>query len=375
MGTAPGTVAGLALSGFFAGKRVLVTGHTGFKGSWLCLWLHTLGATVAGYALDPPTAPSLFELARVADLLERDIRADVLDRQRLAAAMAEVSPEIVIHLAAQSLVRASYLDPVGTYATNVMGTVHLLEAVRGCPSVRAVVNVTSDKCYAGRADGQGCREDDPLGGDDPYASSKGCAELVTAAYRQAFFPPAEYHRHGVAVATARAGNVIGGGDWAADRLVPDLLRAIGRGEPARIRNPQAIRPWQHVLEPLAGYLLLARELCRQGPAVGEGWNFGPAEEDHRSVAWVVRELCALWGEAAGDLPDEGVHPPEAAVLRLDCRKAAERLGWAPRWDLRTALVATVAWAKEFTAGSDPRQLCLEQLARYQAAPGRREMVA
>ena len=271
---------------FWRGRRVFLTGHTGFKGGWLALWLQRLGADVTGYALDPPTTPSLFAVARVGAGM-RSIINDIRDAETLAQAMREAQPEIVIHMAAQPLVRYSYQAPVETYATNVMGTVHLLEAVRQTDSVRAVVNVTSDKCYENREWVWGYRENEPMGGYDPYSNSKGCAELVTAAYRNSYFNPAQYSQHGVALASARAGNVIGGGDWAEDRLIPDILRAIAAGEAVNIRSPHAIRPWQHVLEPLSGYLLLAQRLIEDGPAHAEGWNFGPSEEDARPVQWIV----------------------------------------------------------------------------------------
>jgi CDP-glucose 4,6-dehydratase len=350
---------------FWSGRRVFLTGHTGFKGSWLCLWLHRLGARISGYALAPPTQPNLFELARIAELLHRHQLADVRDGAALAAAMAAAQPEIVIHLAAQPLVRTSYEDPLATYATNVMGSVHLFEAVRSCPSVRGVINVTTDKCYENREWLRGYRENDALGGDDPYSSSKGCSELVTAAYRQSFFNPREYERHQVAVASARAGNVIGGGDWAVDRLVPDILRALSAGEPVRIRHPHAVRPWQHVLEPLCGYLSLARRLHEEGPAFAEAWNFGPAEGDTRPVEWIVQQLSASWGKGAGYTLDSGVHPHEAGYLKLDCSKARQRLGWVPRWNLPVALAATLAWNQGHGAGCDLRQLSLEQIAAYE----------
>lgn len=348
---------------FFASKKIFLTGHTGFKGSWLSLWLHALGAEVTGYALAPPTDPSLFELARVGELVNSVI-ADVRDPERLAAEMKRAQPEIVIHMAAQPLVRDSYKIPVETYATNVMGTVHLLEAVRSCPSVRSVVNVTTDKVYDNREWVWGYRENEPFGGFDPYSNSKGCSELVTAAYRSSYFNPADYDRHGVAVASARAGNVIGGGDWATDRLVPDIVRAILAGEPVAIRNPHAIRPWQHVLEPLSGYLLLAQRLYEEGSRYASGWNFGPEERDARSVGWVVERLCQRWGEGASFRIDTGEHPHEAHYLRLDCSKARAELGWVPRWSLESALESIVAWTKTYRDGGDLRQTCLAQITAY-----------
>ncbi len=356
---------------FFAGKKVFVTGHTGFKGSWLCLWLHSLGAAVTGYALEPPTAPSLFELARIGELVHSVI-ADVRDLERLRSEMQAAAPEIVFHMAAQPLVRESYKLPVDTYAINVMGTVNLLEAVRGCPTVRAVVNVTTDKVYENREWVWGYRENEPLGGFDPYSNSKGCSEMVTAAYRSSYFaiPDAgafTVQRHYPAVATARAGNVIGGGDWAADRLIPDMIRAIQGGAPVLIRNPRAVRPWQHVLEPLSGYLLLARRLCEGGSAFATGWNFGPSDEDARPVQWIVEQLTLFWGEGASWAPDDGDHPHEAHYLKLDCSKAHSELGWAPRWELSRAMESIVTWTKGYLRGEDVRALCLRQINDYGAS--------
>ena len=353
---------------FFAGKKIFLTGHTGFKGSWLCLWLTSLGAEVTGYALEPPTNPSLYELARV-DKLVTSVIADVRDLERLKSEMAKASPEIVIHMAAQPLVRDSYRIPVETYATNVMGTVHLLEAVRACPSVRAVVNVTTDKVYENREWAWGYRENEPFGGYDPYSNSKGCSELVTAAYRSSYFANQQFngstsHRHGAAVATARAGNVIGGGDWAGDRLIPDILRAILAGEPVRIRNPHAIRPWQHVLEPLSGYLLLAQRLYEDGAQYAEGWNFGPADDDARPVEWIVQRICRQWGAGARYEIDKGEHPHEAHYLKLDCSKARSGLDWHPRWGLEKALDSIIEWTEHYRSGNDLQKVCLEQITDY-----------
>ncbi|HPF58170.1 MAG TPA: CDP-glucose 4,6-dehydratase [Candidatus Competibacteraceae bacterium] len=351
---------------FWQGRRVLVTGHTGFKGGWLCLWLQRLGAKVTGYALTPPTQPSLFETARIGKGMH-SILGDIRDFDALRAAVAACRPEVIFHLAAQPLVVSSYQQPVVTYATNVMGTVHLLEAVHQIGNVRAVVNVTSDKCYANREWLWGYRENEPMGGDDPYSSSKGCAELVTAAYRASFFSPADYAQHGVALASARAGNVIGGGDWAAHRLIPDLIRAFQTGRAVPIRCPEAVRPWQHVLEPLSGYLTLAERLFIEGPAFAEGWNFGPAEADARPVQWLVDRLAVLWGNGATWKLDEEPHPHEAHYLKLDCAKTQTHLGWTPRWNLEEALAKAIEWYQSFFNHVDMQQLSLHQLAEFEAA--------
>ncbi|MHB8713931.1 MAG: CDP-glucose 4,6-dehydratase [Trichloromonadaceae bacterium] len=346
---------------FWLGKRVFVTGHTGFKGSWLCLWLHRLGASVTGYALEPPTEPNLFSQARVAEHLVTSQIGDVRSLENLNAALHTARPEIVFHLAAQPLVRDSYRIPVETYSTNVMGTVHLLESVRRCQTVRAMVNVTTDKCYENREWVWGYREDEAMGGYDPYSSSKGCAELVSSAWRRSFFQ----NETAPALATARAGNVIGGGDWAADRLIPDMMRAVLSGEAVRIRNPNAIRPWQHVLEPLSGYLKLAETLYSEGASFAEGWNFGPRDEDARPVEWIVQHLCELWGNEAHYEIDAGDHPHEAHFLKLDCSKAHMRLGWKPRWNLSEALELIVNWTREYQAGGDLRHCCLSQIEQYE----------
>ncbi len=348
---------------FWVGKRVFVTGHTGFKGSWLCLWLTRLGAHVTGYALPPPTNPSLFELTGLDRLVESHM-GDIRDIEHLSTVMQEARPEIVFHLAAQPLVRDSYKIPVETYATNVMGTVHLLEAIRQCRSVRAVVNVTTDKCYENRKWEWGYRENDRLGGFDPYSNSKACSELVTAAYRSSYFHPSAYEQHGVAIATARAGNVIGGGDWATDRLIPDIIRSMLAGENVIIRNPDAIRPWQHVLEPLSGYLLLARKLVEFGIEYGGEWNFGPSPADAKPVEWIVQRMCELGGAGAGYEIDSGDHPHEALYLKLDCSKADNRLGWQPRWDLDKALFATMEWVDIYSRNEEIAACCYRQIDRY-----------
>ncbi|BBO99911.1 CDP-glucose 4,6-dehydratase [Sulfuriferula nivalis] len=348
---------------FWSGKTVLVTGHTGFKGGWLSLWLQSMGAKVVGFALAPPTHPSLFLAANVADGMV-SIEGDIRDYAAVLAVFKQHQPEIVIHMAAQALVRYSYANPVETYATNVMGTVHLFEAARQTGSVRAIVNVTSDKCYENREWVWGYRENEPMGGYDPYSSSKGCAELVTSAYRNSFFNPQDYAHHGVAVASARAGNVIGGGDWAEDRLIPDIIRAITQGEPVRIRSPHAIRPWQHVLEPLSGYLVLAQKLYEAGVAYADAWNFGPNETDAKPVQWIVEQLTQNWGEGASWVLDEGEHPHEAHYLKLDCSKAKARLNWHPRWQLEDALQAIVDWQRAYQAGRDMRVVTLQQIGTY-----------
>jgi CDP-glucose 4,6-dehydratase len=360
-----GTVEGLAMNPtFWQGKRVLVTGHTGFKGSWLSLWLQSMGAQVTGYALAPPTNPSLFEIAEVAQGMT-SIIGDIRDLDKLQTAFAEHQPEIVIHMAAQPLVRYSYQNPVETYATNVMGTVHLLEAVRNTPGVKAVVNITTDKCYENREWVWGYRENEPMGGHDPYSNSKGCAELVSAAYRSSFFNADTYAQHGVAAATVRAGNVIGGGDWAQDRLIPDILSAFEKGRKVDIRNPHAIRPWQHVMEPLSGYLTLAEQLFEHGPSFGEGWNFGPNDEDVKPVGWIVEQMAALWGAGAQWTIDAGEHPHEAHYLKLDISKARSRLNWHPVLRLKDALALIVDWSKQREAGANMRQLTLTQLQAFQ----------
>jgi len=348
---------------FWSGKKVFLTGHTGFKGSWLSLWLQQLGAEVTGYALQPPTNPSLFEVANIAQGM-RSIIGDIRDAEALNKAMRDAAPDIVIHMAAQPLVRYSYVNPVETYSTNVMGTVHLLEAVRQTPSVRAVVNVTSDKCYDNKEWVWGYRENEAMGGFDPYSNSKGCAELVTSAYRNSFFNPEKYADHRVALASGRAGNVIGGGDWADDRLIPDILRAISDNKPVVIRSPHAIRPWQHVLEPLSGYLLLAEKLYTQGVAYAEGWNFGPADEDAKPVQWIVEQLTQQWGEGASWQLDGGKHPHEAHYLKLDCSKAKMRLDWQPRWHLGHTLEMIVAWQQAWLAKKDMRSFTLKQIEQY-----------
>jgi len=359
-------MAGMVNAAFWRGRRVFLTGHTGFKGSWMALILHQLDASVTGYALDPPSQPSLFDLVHAANVLD-DHRGDVRDRDALRSCLVAAEPEIVFHMAAQPLVRASYADPVGTYATNVMGTVHLLDAVRHCSTVRACVVVTTDKCYENREWTWGYREIDRLGGYDPYSNSKAAAELVTQSFRDSFFPPARHADHRVAVATVRAGNVIGGGDWAEDRLIPDAIRAFGAGRSLEIRYPGAIRPWQHVMDPLAGYLMLGERLVQSGPAYGEAWNFGPDSNSERTVAELLTGLTARLAAGAAWHQSIREHPHEATFLKLDCSKARTRLGWQPRIPFDTALDLTAAWYDQFRCDGDLRAVTDAQISNFVSA--------
>lgn len=349
---------------FWKGRQVFLTGHTGFKGSWLSLWLNALGARTTGYALDPPTQPNLFEQTGVAGTV-RTIRADIRDFQALKDALAECRPEVIIHMAAQSVVRHGYEDPIETYSSNVMGTVHLLEAVRQLKQRCVIVNVTSDKCYANREWVWGYRENEPMGGRDPYSNSKGCAELVTTAYQESFFPPASFEEHGIALASARAGNAIGGGDWTSDQLIPDLMRAFLAGQPCLIRNPLAFRPWQFVLEPLRGYLMLAERLSEDASRFASGWNFGPADADAKPVSWIADELARSWGGPAAWIRDAATHPREAHALKLDASKAKACLGWTPALPLSQALGWIVEWYRAFQAGDDLQCLTRAQIERYE----------
>lgn len=350
---------------FWKNKNVFITGHTGFKGSWLSLWLHDLGANVTGYALNPPTNPSLFDLAKIGTLIKSTI-GDVRDKGKLFKSLADAQPDIVFHLAAQPLVRDSYKIPVDTYEINVMGTVNILEAVRQCgKTVRAFVNVTTDKVYENHEWCWGYRENEHLGGFDPYSNSKACSELVTSAYRNSYFNPVEYSRHRCAIASARAGNVIGGGDWAPDRLIPDCIQALLKGSEIVVRNPNSIRPWQHVLEPLNGYMLLAQKLFENGENYSEGWNFGPKDNDVKNVGWIVNQICKLWGENASYsiIPDsKDLH--EATFLKLDCSKAMSMLSWYPRWSTSYALEKTISWVKEYSRNNDMRSFTLAQIHEY-----------
>jgi len=352
---------------FWRGRPVLVTGHTGFKGAWLALWLRRMGAHVIGLADDVPTSPSLYGLARVGEGIT-EVRVDVRDAEPVRQAFAEHAPEVVVHMAAQPFVRRSFRAPRETYEINVMGTVNVLEAVRATPSVRAVVNVTSDKCYDNHPDRapRPFVESDPKGGHDPYSSSKGCAELVADAYGRSYFAGAD----GPRLASARAGNVIGGGDWGEDRLIPDIMRGAIAGEAIRIRNPQAVRPWQHVLNPLSGYLQLAQALAAS-PAVAGGWNFGPALDDARPVRWIADHLTRRWPDRLRWQADGGPHPHEADHLSLDSSKAHERLGWAPTWDLEDALDSIVEWYRAFARDRDLRAVTEGQIERFAGGGGGR----
>ena len=350
---------------FWKNRAVFLTGHTGFKGSWLSLWLHALGARVTGYALDPPTQPNLFEQADIMRVA-RSIHGDVRDFRRLKAALAECRPEVVIHMAAQSVVGRGYKDPIETYSSNVMGTVHLFEALRQMRRPCVVVNVTSDKCYENREWAWGYRENEPMGGRDPYSSSKSCAELVTSAYRQSFFPENSAASHGIALASARAGNAIGGGDWTPNQLIPDLVRAFLAGRPCFIRNPSAIRPWQFVLEPLRGYLMLAEKLSDSSPRFACGWNFGPGEADAQPVSSIADELARLWGTGACWAHDSAVHPHEAHLLKLDTSKAKACLNWRPVLPLKQALSWIVEWYQACDAGENLPALTRKQIERYEA---------
>ena len=348
---------------FWRGKRVFLTGHTGFKGSWLAIWLQELGAEVTGYSLAPTTHPSLFDVADVATGMV-SVVGDIRDLPHLTQAMRASRPEIVLHLAAQPIVRRSYVDPVETYSTNVMGLVNLFEAIRTVGGVRACVNVTSDKCYENREWSYGYREIDAMGGYDPYSSSKGCAELVTSAYRRSFFSERGQPSF-VALASGRAGNVIGGGDWAPDRLIPDILRAIEEKRPVLIRNPMAVRPWQHVLEPLSGYLMLAERLMSErAEDYAQGWNFGPASDDTRPVEWIVERMIDQWGDGASWRRDTASGPHEAHFLSLDCLKAHRELGWRPVWNIGEAIEKIIEWHRSFVARADMQKCCKFQIGQY-----------
>lgn len=357
---------------FWHGRRVFMTGHTGFKGSWLSLWLQYLGAELTGFALPPPTSPSLFETAKVDENMT-SLEGDIRNQESLTQAMRTARPEVVIHMAAQPLVRYSYQHPVETYATNVMGTVHMLEAVRATSTVRSVVNITTDKCYENKEWVWGYRESDPMGGFDPYSSSKGCAELVSAAYRSSFLNCNNGEERDVAIATVRAGNVIGGGDWALNRLIPDTIEAFEQNKIVCIRNPKAIRPWQHVLEPLQGYLTLSEKLYQEGDDYAEAWNFGPDDKDCQTVEWIVERLAQKWNGEVHWEKETRPQPHEANLLKLDSSKAKSRLGWQPRWQLDHSLQAIVAWHQQLRAGGDMKAFSLNQIHEYMNTNTKREI--
>ena len=348
---------------FWKGKKVLITGHTGFKGAWLSLWLQDLGAKVIGISLDSPTTPSLYEQANVAKGMI-SLRQDIRNGEAIKQLFQQHKPEIVFHLAAQPLVRISYREPVETYEINVMGTLHVLEGIRSVDSVRSAVMITTDKCYQNKEWVWGYRETDTLGGHDPYSSSKGAAELLISSYRNSYFPQDKYSEHKTAIASARAGNVIGGGDWAEERLIPDIIKAFKNNEKVIIRNPKSTRPWQHVLEPLSGYLKLAEQLEKNGDQYAEAWNFGPAEIDARPVQWIVEKMAKLWGENANWINDKSEHPHEANYLKLDCSKAHMKLNWYPRWDISETLLRIVEWHKLKDVHNNYRKLCLTQINDY-----------
>lgn len=351
-------------SDFWKGKKVFVTGHTGFKGSWLSLWLASMGSKITGYALAPNTKPNLFEVLAIDSLIEKSHIADIRDLGSLQKAMFEAKPDVVIHMAAQPLVRYSYANPVETYATNVMGTVHTLESTRTIDSVRATLVVTTDKCYENKEWVWGYRENEPMGGYDPYSNSKGCAELVTSAYRQSYFSNPNSTNQ---VASARAGNVIGGGDWSEDRLIPDAIKAFEANKPVKIRNPLATRPWQHVLEPLSGYLMLSQALYEQGSSFATGWNFGPSDEDNRSVQDVVELVISGWGSSARWEKEGSEQPHEANLLKLDCSKSRTQLGWIPKWNLEGATQKIVQWQKAYQGKENMQEVTLAQIYQYMSS--------
>lgn len=344
---------------FWKDKKVFLTGHTGFKGSWLSLWLQSMGADVKGFSLAPPTNPSLFVVAEVAKNMESEI-GDIRDLEQLKKSMLGFNPDVLIHMAAQPLVRLSYVEPVNTYTTNVIGTVNVLEAARSCPNLKAIVSVTTDKCYENKEWAWGYRETEPMGGHDPYSSSKGCAELVSSAYRTSFFNT----QKSAALATARAGNVIGGGDWADDRLIPDILKAFENSKSVIVRNPLSTRPWQHVLEPLSGYLVLAENLYTSGQKYAGSWNFGPKDEDCKPVNWILNQMVTVWGEEARWELDQNNNPHEAGFLKLDCSKAKQKLHWEPKWNLDYTLGLIVKWHQAWRACKNIHELCLQEITNY-----------
>lgn len=345
---------------FWKNKRVLITGHTGFKGSWLSLWLSELGAKVVGYALRPPTKSNFFEICELGKKIT-SILGDVRSLKKLKEVFDKYKPEIVFHMAAQSLVRYSYREPIKTYETNVMGTVNVFEACRSTPSVKAIVNITSDKCYENRNWIKGYRESDPMGGYDPYSSSKGCAELITNAYTRSYF---NYRHNDTILASVRAGNVIGGGDWGEDRLIPDCIKALFKEKPIVIRNPDSVRPWQFILDPLYGYLLLAQRLYKDGEKFCGAWNFGPGKKNEKPVKWLVERIIKLWGDGASWVIDKHEHPHEAHCLKLNSLKAKSKLGWYPRFDINLALKKTIEWYKAYQNKEDMYKVSLAQIKSY-----------
>lgn len=350
---------------FWQNKRVLITGHTGFKGSWLSLWLQKLGSEVIGYALTPSSSPSMFNETNVAVEMQ-SIIGDIRDFEAIKKALVSTKPEIIIHMAAQPLVRRSYIDPIETYSTNVMGTVHLLEAARHSDTVKAIVNVTSDKCYENKELLRGYIENDQMGGYDPYSNSKACSELISSAYRSSFMNPNQYADHGIALATARAGNVIGGGDWSEDRLIPDIIKKLLANNPITLRNPHAIRPWQHVLEPLSGYLKLAQRLYENTSSVAEAWNFGPEADDAKSVEWITKELIKAWGENTSYLTHVSEqHLHETNTLKLDCTKSKNKLGWKPKWNTEQVLTKICAWHKAHISDKNMKDYTLNEISEYE----------
>ncbi len=352
-------IKGKVSTAFWKGKKVFLTGHTGFKGSWLSLWLQNMGASVKGYSLKPNTKPALYNEANVADDMESEI-GDIRNLDQITKSIVKFSPDVLIHMAAQPLVRLSYQEPVNTYSTNVLGTVNVLESARKCSNLKAIVSVTTDKCYENKEWEWGYRENEPMGGHDPYSSSKGCAELVTSAYRRSFFSSND----GPSLASARAGNVIGGGDWSEDRLVPDILRSIEKSEPLLIRNPRSTRPWQHVLEPLSAYLVLAQELFLNGDKFAEAWNFGPKDEDCKTVGWVADKMTKSWGINLSQTIDKSNNPHEAGFLKLDCSKAAKRLNWQPQFNIKKTIDLLIEWHKIYISGGDIKKRCLKEINEY-----------
>ena len=350
---------GKVYSSFWKNKKVFITGHTGFKGSWLSLWLQSMDSIVKGYSLNVNTNPSLFKEAKVDLEMDSEI-GDIRDLDKLRSSMSKFNPDILIHMAAQPLVRLSYRNPIETYSTNVMGTVNVLEAARSCDNLKSIVSVTTDKCYENKEIQRGYKEDEPMGGHDPYSSSKGCAELVTSAYRRSFFN----NDNTASIASARAGNVIGGGDWSEDRLIPDIIRAFQKSKPVIIRNPNSTRPWQHVLEPLSGYLVLAQHLYDDGENYTGAWNFGPLDEDCKSVSWILNEMVKLWGKNSKWKLDQDINPHEANFLKLDCSKAASKLNWLPKWRLKESLESIVNWHQVFISGGNIKNQCLMEINKY-----------